>query len=77
MYSLVIAEDEFTTRRALVNMVRWNELGFRKESGVILILEKICGCPIGKAWKWDTTIMTLRYMRTKLSQRAFLYRFRI
>ena len=29
MYSLVIAEDEFTTRRALVNMVRWNELGFR------------------------------------------------
>lgn len=58
MYSLVIAEDEFTTRRALVNMVRWNELGFRKESGVILILEKICGCPIGKAWKWDTTIMT-------------------
>ncbi|HJA94697.1 MAG TPA: response regulator [Candidatus Eisenbergiella merdipullorum] len=31
MYSLVIAEDEFTTRRALVNMVRWNELGFRVE----------------------------------------------
>ena len=30
MYSLVIAEDEFTTRRALVNMVRWNELGFKK-----------------------------------------------
>lgn len=29
MYSLVIAEDEFTTRRALVNMVRWNELGYR------------------------------------------------
>lgn len=29
MYSLVIAEDEFTTRRALVNMIRWNELGFR------------------------------------------------
>ncbi len=29
MYSLVIAEDEFTTRRALVNMVKWNELGFR------------------------------------------------
>ncbi len=29
MYSLVIAEDEFTTRRGLVNMVRWNELGFR------------------------------------------------
>lgn len=28
MYSLVIAEDEFTTRRALVNMIRWNELGF-------------------------------------------------
>lgn len=29
MYSLVIAEDEFTTRRALANMIRWNELGFR------------------------------------------------
>jgi len=29
MYSLVIAEDEFTTRRALVNMIRWNELGFQ------------------------------------------------
>lgn len=29
MYSLIIAEDEFTTRRALVNMVRWDELGFR------------------------------------------------
>ncbi|MBQ8813447.1 MAG: response regulator [Lachnospiraceae bacterium] len=28
MYSLIIAEDEFTTRRALVNMVKWNELGF-------------------------------------------------
>ena len=27
MYSLVIVEDEFTTRRALVNMVHWNELG--------------------------------------------------
>lgn len=31
MYSLVIAEDEFTTRRALVNMIRWNELGFQVE----------------------------------------------
>lgn len=31
MYSLVIAEDEFTTRRALVNMIRWNELGFEVE----------------------------------------------
>lgn len=29
MYSLVIAEDEFTTRRALVNMIRWNEIGFQ------------------------------------------------
>ncbi len=29
MYSLVIAEDEFTTRRGLVNMVRWKELGFQ------------------------------------------------
>lgn len=29
MYSLVIVEDEFITRRALVNMVKWNELGFR------------------------------------------------
>lgn len=29
MYSLVIVEDEFTTRRALVNMVKWNELGFQ------------------------------------------------
>ena len=28
MYSLIIAEDEFTTRRALVNIVRWKELGF-------------------------------------------------
>ena len=29
MYSLVIAEDELTTRRGLVNMVKWNQLGFR------------------------------------------------
>lgn len=29
MYSLVIAEDELTTRWGLVNMVKWNELGFR------------------------------------------------
>ena len=29
MYSLVIVEDEFTTRRALANMARWEELGFR------------------------------------------------
>ena len=29
MYSLVIAEDEFATRQGLVNMVRWNELGFQ------------------------------------------------
>lgn len=29
MYSLVIVEDEFTTRRALVNMIRWSELGFQ------------------------------------------------
>jgi len=29
MYSLIIAEDELTTRRGLVNMVKWNELGFR------------------------------------------------
>lgn len=29
MYSLVIAEDELATRRALVNMVHWNELGFQ------------------------------------------------
>ena len=28
MYSLVIAEDELTTRRGLVKMVKWNELGF-------------------------------------------------
>lgn len=28
MYSLVIVEDEFTTRRALVHMVNWQELGF-------------------------------------------------
>ena len=27
MYSLVIAEDEFTTRRGLVNMVQWREIG--------------------------------------------------
>lgn len=29
MYSLVIAEDELTTRRGLVNLVKWNELGFQ------------------------------------------------
>lgn len=29
MYSLIIAEDEQTTRRGLVNMVKWNELGFQ------------------------------------------------
>lgn len=29
MYSLVIAEDELTMRWGLVNMVKWNELGFR------------------------------------------------
>lgn len=29
MYSLLIAEDELTTRRGLVNMVKWNEIGFR------------------------------------------------
>lgn len=29
MYSLVIAEDELTTRWGLVNMVKWNELGFQ------------------------------------------------
>lgn len=29
MYSLVIVEDEYATRRALVNMIQWNELGFR------------------------------------------------
>lgn len=29
MYSLLIAEDELTTRRGLVNMVKWNELGFQ------------------------------------------------
>nr|WP_300838106.1 response regulator [uncultured Acetatifactor sp.] len=28
MYSLVIAEDERMTRRSLVDMIRWNELGF-------------------------------------------------
>lgn len=28
VYSLIIAEDELTTRRGLVNMVKWNELGF-------------------------------------------------
>ena len=28
MYSLVIAEDELMTRRSLVDMIRWNELGF-------------------------------------------------
>ena len=26
---MVIVEDEFTTRRALVNMVKWEEMGFR------------------------------------------------
>lgn len=31
MYSLVIAEDEFATRQGLINMVKWNELGFRVE----------------------------------------------
>lgn len=29
MYSLVIAEDELTTRWGLVNMVKWNELAFK------------------------------------------------
>ncbi len=29
MYSLLIAEDELTTRRGLVNMVKWNEIGFQ------------------------------------------------
>ena len=29
MYSLVIAEDELTTRRGLVHMVKWNEIGFQ------------------------------------------------
>lgn len=29
MYSLLIVEDEYTTRQALVNMIRWEELGFR------------------------------------------------
>lgn len=28
VYSLIIAEDELTTRRGLVNMVKWNQLGF-------------------------------------------------
>lgn len=28
MYSLVIAEDELMTRRSLVDMIKWNELGF-------------------------------------------------
>lgn len=31
MYSLLIAEDELTTRRGLVNMVKWNEIGFQVE----------------------------------------------
>lgn len=29
MYSLVIAEDELATRRGLVNMIKWDELGFQ------------------------------------------------
>lgn len=29
MYSLLIAEDEFTTRNGLVHMVKWGELGYR------------------------------------------------
>ena len=29
MYSLIIVEDEFTTRRALMNLIPWKELGFR------------------------------------------------
>lgn len=29
MYSLVIAEDELMTRRGLVNMVKWQEIGFQ------------------------------------------------
>ncbi len=28
MYSLVIAEDELMTRRGLVDMIKWNEMGF-------------------------------------------------
>lgn len=29
MYSLVIAEDELTTRRGFVNMMKWDQLGFQ------------------------------------------------
>lgn len=29
MYSLLIAEDELTTRNGLVHMVKWNEIGYR------------------------------------------------
>lgn len=32
MYSLVIAEDELMTRRGLVRMVKWNELGFQVDA---------------------------------------------
>ena len=32
MYSLVIAEDELTTRRGLVHMVKWNEIGFQVDA---------------------------------------------
>lgn len=31
MYSLVIAEDELMTRRSLVDMIKWNEMGFTVE----------------------------------------------
>ena len=31
MYSLVIAEDELATRRGLIHMIKWNELGFQVE----------------------------------------------
>lgn len=32
MYSLVIAEDELTTRRGLVHMVKWSEIGFQVDA---------------------------------------------
>ena len=31
IYSLIIAEGELTTRRGLVNMVKWNEFDFRAD----------------------------------------------
>ena len=48
MYSLVIAEDELTTRRGLVHMVKWNEIGecgiFRRAGTVSVFKNQYARC---------------------------------